>query len=48
MTHAVSPGPSVAYWASKEDLIDISWDDLLLSIEQGTTLTWSYNNLSVV
>ncbi|KAF9209065.1 hypothetical protein BGZ49_006474 [Haplosporangium sp. Z 27] len=35
MTHAVSPGPSVAYWASKADLLDVSWEELSLAIEQG-------------
>ncbi|KAF8986134.1 hypothetical protein BGZ46_009245 [Entomortierella lignicola] len=35
MTHAVSPGPSVAYWASKVDLLDVSWEELSLAIEQG-------------
>ncbi|KAG0003009.1 hypothetical protein BGZ79_001859 [Entomortierella chlamydospora] len=35
MTHAVLPGPSVAYWASKADLLDVSWDDLSTAIEQG-------------
>ncbi|KAF9357270.1 hypothetical protein BGX26_004013 [Mortierella sp. AD094] len=35
MTHAVLPGPSVAYWASKANLLDVSWDDLSTAIEQG-------------
>ncbi|KAF9987791.1 hypothetical protein BGZ75_010417 [Mortierella antarctica] len=35
MTHAVLPGPSVAYWASKADLLDVSWDVLSVAIEQG-------------
>ncbi|KAF9573629.1 hypothetical protein EC968_008266 [Mortierella alpina] len=35
MTHAVLPGPSVAYWASKADLLDVSWDALSAAIEQG-------------
>ncbi|CAO3571934.1 unnamed protein product [Mortierella alpina] len=35
MTHAVLPGPSVAYWASRADLLDVSWDALSAAIEQG-------------
>ncbi|KAF8934507.1 hypothetical protein BGZ58_005666 [Dissophora ornata] len=35
MNHAVLPGPSVAYWASKESLLDVSWDSLATAIEQG-------------
>ncbi|KAI1318573.1 hypothetical protein EDD11_006264 [Mortierella claussenii] len=35
MTHAVLPGPSLAYWASKADLLDVSWDSLTATIEQG-------------
>ncbi|KAF9965030.1 hypothetical protein BGZ70_005522 [Mortierella alpina] len=35
MTHAVLPGPSVAYWASRADLLDVSWDVLSTAIEQG-------------
>ncbi|KAF9952574.1 hypothetical protein BGZ72_006111 [Mortierella alpina] len=35
MTHAVLPGPSVAYWASKADLLDVSWVVLSAAIEQG-------------
>ncbi|KAG0057069.1 hypothetical protein BGZ83_001918 [Gryganskiella cystojenkinii] len=34
-THAVLPGPSVAYWGSKEDLLDVSWDSLREAVEQG-------------
>ncbi|KAF9917665.1 hypothetical protein BX616_000298 [Lobosporangium transversale] len=35
MTHEVSPGPSVAYWASKADLLDVAWEELSAAIEQG-------------
>ncbi|KAF9313828.1 hypothetical protein BG003_004757 [Podila horticola] len=34
-THAELPGPSVAYWASKADLLDVSWEVLTTSVEQG-------------
>ncbi|KAG0331261.1 hypothetical protein BG004_001753 [Podila humilis] len=34
-THAALPGPSVAYWAPKSDLLDISWDELTVAVEQG-------------
>ncbi|KAF9925563.1 hypothetical protein FBU30_004676 [Linnemannia zychae] len=35
MTHAVLPGPSVAYWAPKSELLDVSWPSLAAAIEQG-------------
>ncbi|KAG0214905.1 hypothetical protein BGX33_001693 [Mortierella sp. NVP41] len=35
MTHAVLPGPSVAYWAPKSELLDVSWESLATAIEQG-------------
>ncbi|KAG0329406.1 hypothetical protein BGZ99_002117 [Dissophora globulifera] len=35
MNHAVLAGPSVAYWASKQDLLDLSWDTLATAVEQG-------------
>lgn len=35
MTHAVLPGPSVAYWAPKSELLDVSWSALATAIEQG-------------
>ncbi|GJJ68900.1 hypothetical protein EMPS_01246 [Entomortierella parvispora] len=34
-THAVLPGPSVAYWACKGDLLDISWEAVQTAIDQG-------------
>lgn len=34
-THAELPGPSVAYWASKVDLLDVSWEALTTAVEQG-------------
>ncbi|KAF9330668.1 hypothetical protein BG006_006376 [Podila minutissima] len=34
-THAELPGPSVAYWASKADLLDVSWEALTTAVEQG-------------
>ncbi|KAG0370484.1 mediator of RNA polymerase II transcription subunit 1-domain-containing protein [Gamsiella multidivaricata] len=35
MMHAVLAGPSIAYWASKEDLLDVSWEYLATAVEQG-------------
>ncbi|KAI8349502.1 mediator of RNA polymerase II transcription subunit 1-domain-containing protein [Mortierella sp. GBAus27b] len=49
MMHAVLPGPSVAYWASKADLLDVSWDDLLTAIEQGANekVKIPFNRISI-
>ncbi|KAF9186249.1 hypothetical protein BGZ50_002578 [Haplosporangium sp. Z 11] len=35
MSHAVLIGPSIAYWASKSDLLEESWESLSSAIEQG-------------
>jgi len=43
-THAVLPGPSVAYWACKGDLLDISWETVQTAVDQGTRIVrrWYY------
>ncbi|KAG0197796.1 hypothetical protein BGX28_008703 [Mortierella sp. GBA30] len=50
MTHAVLPGPSVAYWAPKAELLDVSWDALTNAVEQGANerIKVPFHRISIV